>query len=204
MKKRLFASLLVLLAVCTVSSAQDSKKTDDRYRLLATTKTSTMEKELNAAAGQGYRILIGSPTSGSEMAIFLERAPSMTEPYRYKLLATTRTGTMQKELNEAGDGGYRLLPRTMIAKPQALMGGAEIVVVLERAPAGERRYEYKLLATSLTSTLQKEVAEAQACRQQLILISPFPRRRAFKDYHYFRAAHESLGVLRSIVRGSSR
>ena len=161
MKKRMFASLLPLLAICTFSAAQESKPDDQRYKLLATTKTSTMEKELNASAAQGYRILIGSPTSGSEMAIFLERAPSKGEPYRYKLLATTRTGTMQKELNEAGDGGYRLLPRTMIAKAQALMGGAEIVVVLERAPAGEKRYEYKLLATSLTSTLQKEVTEAQ-------------------------------------------
>jgi hypothetical protein len=158
MKIRLLASLLPLLAVCTICAAQD----DQRYKLLATTKTSTMEKELNEAAAQGYHILVGSPTSGKEMAIFLERAPSRGEPYKYKLLATTRTGTMQKELNEATEGGYRLLPRTMIGKAQAIIGGVEIVVVLERSPGAEKRYEYKLLATNLTSTLQKEVTEAQA------------------------------------------
>jgi hypothetical protein len=162
MKTRLFASHILLLSLYTLGAAQAPKQDDQRYRLLATTKTSTMEKELNEAAAQGYRILVGSPTSGKEMAIFLERAEPGNEPYKYKLLATTRTGTMQKELNEAAEGGYRLLPRTMIAKSQAIIGSVEIVVVLERPPAAEKKYEYKLLATNLTSTLQKEVTEAQA------------------------------------------
>ena len=162
MKTRLFASLVLLLPLYTLCAAQAAKQDDQRYKLLATTKTSTMEKELNEAAAQGYRILVGSPTSGKEMAIFLERAEPGNEPYKYKLLATTRTGTMQKELNESAEGGYRLLPRTMIAKTQAIIGSVEIVVVLERPPATEKTYEYKLLATNLTSTLQKEVTDAQA------------------------------------------
>jgi len=162
MKTRLFGAMLPLLALCALCVAQEPKPDDQRYKLLATTKTSTMEKELNEAAAQGYQILVGSPTSGKEMAIFLERTASASDPYKYKLLATTRTGTMQKELNEAAEGGYRLLPRTMIAKMQAIIGGAEIVVVLERPPTAQKRYEYKLLATNLTSTLQKEVTEAQA------------------------------------------
>jgi hypothetical protein len=120
-----------------------------------------MQKELDEAAAQGYRILVGSPTSGSEMALFMAREPTSDHPYSYKLLATTRTGTMQKELNELSDQGYRLLPRTMIAKA-GLIGGVEIVVILERPAKVERRYEYKLLATSRTSTLQKEVTETQA------------------------------------------
>ncbi len=161
MKNRLCASLLTSLAIWALCSAQEPKPDDQRYRLLATTRTSTMEKELNEAAAQGYRILVGSPTSGKEMAIFLERVASSGAPYKYKLLATTRTSTMQKELNEAAEGGYRLLPRTMIAKAQ-LVGSVEIIVIMERPPTGQKQYEYKLLATSRTSTLQKEVTEAQA------------------------------------------
>jgi hypothetical protein len=160
MKKRMSASALSVLAVCALCLAQDPTSDDQRYKLLATTKTSTMEKELNEAAAQGYRILVGSPTSGKEMAIFLERAASPNDPYKYRLLATTRTGTMQKELNEAADGGYRLLPRTMIAKAQ-IIGSVEVVVIMERPPSAQKSYEYKLLATSRTSTLQKEVTEAQ-------------------------------------------
>ncbi len=67
---------------------------------------------------------------------------------------------MQKELNETAESGYRLLPRTMIAKKQ-LFGGVEVVMIMEKPSKVTEKYEYKLLATTRTSTLQKEVTEAQ-------------------------------------------
>lgn len=161
MKKNIFAFALLLLVSCGFCFGQAKKSEEDlQYKLLATTKTSTMQKELDESAAKGYRILVGSPTSGTEMAIFLSREASTENPYQYKLLATTRTGTMQKELNEAAVNGFRLLPRTMIAKTQ-LIGGVEIVMILEKPPVIEKKYDYKLLATTLTGTLQKEVTEAQ-------------------------------------------
>ena len=66
---------------------------------------------------------------------------------------------MQKELDEAASRGFRLLPSTMISKKRAF-GGDEVVVVLEKAPNLSTVYEYLLLATNRTSTLQKEMAEA--------------------------------------------
>lgn len=151
----------LFLASCGISFGQESKTDADlQYKLLATTKTSTMQKELDETSAKGYRILVGSPTSGTEMAIFLSREATSDAPYKYKLLATTRTGTMQKELNEVAANGFRLLPRTMIAKAQ-LLGGIEIVVILEKPPVVEMQYDYKLLATTLTGTLQKEVTEAE-------------------------------------------
>lgn len=161
MKKSIFASALLFLIGCTTCFGQTSKaEADSQYKLLATTKTSTMQKELDETAARGYRILVGSPTSGTEMALFLSREASAEKPYQYKLLATTRTGTMQKELNQFAADGFRLLPRTMIAKQQ-LLGGVEIVMILEKLPVVEKKYDYKLLATTLTSTLQKEVTDAQ-------------------------------------------
>jgi len=132
-----------------------------RYLVLETMKTSTMQKELDEAAARGFRVVFGSPTVGAEMAILMERAPEGPEPYRYKLLATTRTKTMQKEINEVAAEGYRLLPRTVISKEQ-MFGGLEAILVLERAPGTARRYEYKLFSTESTSKLQKEVTEAEA------------------------------------------
>ena len=67
---------------------------------------------------------------------------------------------MQKELNEAADAGYHLIPSTMIPKKGLL--SVEIVMILERPPKVRTQYEYKLLATNRTSTLQKEVTEATA------------------------------------------
>lgn len=153
------ASLLLITAIC---NAQDKTiETENlQYKLLATTRTSTMQKEINETAAQGYRIIVGAPTSGSEMALFLSRDGTVKDPYEYKLLATTRTGTMQKELSEAASVGFRLIPSTMIAKKQ-MFGGIEIVMILERVPHHKKTYEYKLLATSRTSTMQKEVTEAK-------------------------------------------
>jgi hypothetical protein len=161
MKKYIFTFALLLLAGCGLCFGQDEKPDANlQYKLLATIKTSTMQKELDETAAQGYRIIVGSPTSDAEMAVFLSRDGTVAEPYKYKLLATTRTGTMQKEINEAAADGFRLLPSTMIAKKQ-LLGGVEIVSIMERPPRVVKQYEYKLLATSRTSTLQKEVTEAK-------------------------------------------
>jgi hypothetical protein len=161
MKNKVLIMSITLLAFASVSFAQDKKSTGDvQYKLLATTKTSTMQKEIEQAAAAGYRILVGAPTSGTEMALFLSKEGTVADPYKYKLLATTRTGTMQKELNEGAEGGYQLIPSSMIAKA-GLFGGVEIVMIMERPPRVTKEYEYKLLATNLTSTLQKEVTEAK-------------------------------------------
>lgn len=153
--------LIIYILLClAVMAAMGQAGENLQYKLLATTRTSTMQKEIDEAAGQGYRIIVGAPTSGSEMALFLAREGSVKEPYQYKLLATTRTGTMQKELNEAAASGFRLIPSTMIAKKGAFSGD-EIVMIMERPPKPTRRYQYILLATTRTSTLQKEVTEAK-------------------------------------------
>jgi hypothetical protein len=162
---RIALLLTVVLILGVGAGAQKSKfDTEQRYLLLATKKTGTMQKELNEAAAQGYRVVVGSPTSGSEMAVLLERVATPPDTYQYKLLATTRTGTMQKELNEVAVQGYRLLPRTMISKVDVSMfsSGEEIVVLLEKAPNSKKFYHYKLLATTLTSTLQKEITQSIA------------------------------------------
>ncbi len=157
--KKLSVLILLLLVTFGICFGQGDQSVNQQYKLLATIKTSTMQKEIDETAAQGYRILVGSPTSGTEMALFLSRDGTVKDPYKYRLLATTRTGTMQKELNELADGGYRLIPSTMIAKPQTF-GGIEIVMIMERPPVVKKQYEYKLLATNRTGTLQKEVTEA--------------------------------------------
>ena len=167
--KRAFSILLIIFTLTFIAGGQNPKSDSDggKYKLLATIKTSTMQKELSEAASQGYRILVGSPTSGTEMALFLERVATPPNTYQYKLLATTRTSTMERELNEAAEGGFRLLPKTMIAKPQTF-GGTEIVMILERSPSSTKKYSYKLLATSRTSTLQKEVTDAMSAGYVLV------------------------------------
>jgi hypothetical protein len=79
--------------------------------------------------------------------------------FGYRLLATSRTSTMHKEMQEAGDAGYEYRGQTVF---KSMFGGKEVVVILERDPNSQdkTRYEYQLLASKKTSTLQKELGEA--------------------------------------------
>ncbi len=164
MRKLWICSTFVLPLVFAVMRTYAEDPVD--YKVVATTKTSTSEKEMNQAADAGFRFggVMGGETSfgGSEVVAILYRNPG-AEPgrYRYKLLATSKTSTMQKEMQEAGDAGYEYKGQTVF---QSTFGGKEVVVILERdnsvkTPA---MYEYRLLATKKTSTMQKELTEAGA------------------------------------------
>jgi hypothetical protein len=67
---------------------------------------------------------------------------------------------MQKELQQAGDEGFDYRGQTVF---QSTFGGKEVSVILERNPsAAKRRIEFKLLATTRTSAMEKELREAGA------------------------------------------
>lgn len=130
------------------------------YRVLATSKTSTMQEEMQEAAEAGFRFgdVMGGNTSfgGSEVVVVMYRESSAK--YDYRLMATNRTSTMQKELQEAGDEGFEYRGQTIF---KSKFGGQEVVAILERNPdAPIVRYEYRLLASKKTSTMHKELSEA--------------------------------------------
>lgn len=153
--------LILLTAVSTFAQGKLKIDPENRYLLLATIKTSTMQKELDEASAEGFRIVAAaSSCDQSEMVLFLERVAKAPDTYKYRLLATSRTSTMEKELNQAAQEGFRLLPRTITAKKGFMSN--EIVAVLEQTPKSSKRYEYRLLATSRTSTLQKEVGQTES------------------------------------------
>jgi hypothetical protein len=134
------------------------------YRLLATNKTSTMQQEMNQAADAGFRYggVMGGETAfgGSEVVVVMHKDPAneQRERFQYRLLATNKTSTMQKEMQQAGDAGFEYKGQTVFS---STFGGREVVVILERDREAETRaWEYKLLATSKTATMQKELAEA--------------------------------------------
>lgn len=135
------------------------------YHLLATNRTSTMQKELQESAGHGYRFktVMGGETSfgGSEVVVVMERSYTEIEPgrYEYELLATNKTATMERELQEAADRGFHYCGQTVFS---TTFGGDEVVVILERdtkEPVGVS-WDYLLLGTNKTSTMQKELLEA--------------------------------------------
>ena len=149
------------LLACLSTPAFAQEQNTVEYRVLATNKTSTMQKEMQEAAAAGFRFgdVMGGKTAfgGSEVVVVMYRESDAAR-YEYRLMATNKTSTMQKELQEAGDEGYEYRGQTIF---KSAFGGQEVVAILERDPdAPIVRYEYRLLASKKTSTLQKELAEA--------------------------------------------
>jgi len=170
MKRQIFALLLLIAATVFTASAQQTENNntadrlkidaDQNYLILSTKRIQTMERELDEAAAKGFRVLYGAPTVTYDMALFLQRMENPEKPYTYKILATSRNKTMEKELNELAAKGFRLLPRTIIFKQGLLI--AEMVTVMEREFDSKVAYEYKLVDARKEVKLQAKIDSARA------------------------------------------
>lgn len=160
--RRLFISLSVAALVVPVTAF--ARQDAIQYKVLATAKTSTMEKELNAAGAAGYRLsaVMGGDTAigGKEAVAVLTRTAGEKSNVQYRLLATNRTSTMQKEMQEAADAGYDYFGQTAF---DSLLGGREVVVIMHRDSAHPTKGDrYRLLATAKTSTMERELEDIGA------------------------------------------
>ena len=123
--------LTLAVAVCVLivvppAAAQDQ----DKYLLLAANRTGTMQDELNEAGLAGYRFAGtqgGETAFGGREAVVIMVLDPEGRRFRYILLATSRTGTMQEELNEAPPK-FNFVGMTVFS---STFGGREAAVILE-------------------------------------------------------------------------
>ena len=129
-KIRICITIALVLFATNLLAVEKEAEQQDRFLLLATTRTGTMEKELNEAGARGYRFVgtQGGATAfaGNEVVVIMTLDPEGRR-YRYKLLATSRTGTMQKEMNEAPPE-YEYAGMTVF---KSRFGGSETAVILQ-------------------------------------------------------------------------
>ncbi len=128
------------LAVALAPNVRAVQAPEVDYRVLATNKTSTMEKELNEAAEAGFRFraVMGGETAigGNEVVAVVSRVTGVKGRFAYKLLATSKTSTMERELQQAADAGFEYRDQTVF---KSAFGGEEVVCILERdEDAGSR------------------------------------------------------------------
>jgi hypothetical protein len=153
----------LLPAACLLLPASLGAQSPRTYKVLATSKTSTMQKEMKDAGQLGFRFVavMGGETAigGSEVVVLMEKASNDQTKYDYQLLATSRTSTLQKELQVSANEGWEAVGQTVFA---SVFGGDETVGILERSTETPStiKYDYKLIATSKTSTLEREVQRA--------------------------------------------
>jgi hypothetical protein len=159
MKTLIFAGLLLTqFRTFAVEPAQFS------FKVLGTTKTSSMEKEMNEAAEAGYvyQSIMGGETAfgGKEAIVIMGRNGAANSQKSYRLLAASKTSTLEKEMQMAAENGFEYKGQTIF---ETTLGGREVCVIMEHDKAREAKPgQYRLLATSKTSTMEKELAEAGA------------------------------------------
>ena len=128
------ATLLACTVVCLGAAGNAYAQAADRLSRPGSRRDlSTMQKEMNEAAGAGFRFgaVMGGETSfgGSEVIVIMTGTAPATSRFEYRLLATNKTSTMQKEMQEAGNAGFEYRGQTVF---QSTFGGKEVVVILER------------------------------------------------------------------------
>ena len=142
------AAVLALLSLAPMAAAQVAAPD---YVFLDTEKTSTLQRELQEAADNGYR-LVSSSGSWGRPTVILEKVLE-PDPIEYLLLATAKTGTLQGEITEAAAHGYRLT--------SVFENGDEALVVMQRAPGqADPTHEYVVLGTKRLDTMEEEFLSA--------------------------------------------
>ncbi|MEZ5294442.1 MAG: hypothetical protein R2745_25405 [Vicinamibacterales bacterium] len=161
----------MVLGAWMLASPAGSAAQSPAFKVLATSRTATMEKEMNEAARMGLRFgaVMGGETAagGKEVVVVMKRPDGDSAPFQYRLLATSKTSTMKRELQDAADAGYVYVGQTVF---ETLFGGKEVVCILERQEGnrGDSGFEYELLATNKTSTMDKELQKAAADGFELV------------------------------------
>lgn len=128
--------------------------------LIATSKTTTLEKELAEAATHGYRLRLGA--AGDELVYLTERQDATPPRPDYVLLSTVKTATFEREMNQAAARGYRLHPFSL-----ALSSGGDTVAVMEKreTPA----VEYRVIDAGRVETFEKELNAASEQGWELVV-----------------------------------
>jgi hypothetical protein len=156
MRRELLPAVLLALGLYAAEPAKYE------YKTLATSKTSTMEKEMNRAAQEGFVLLsvMGGETAfgGKEVLVVMGRLAEAPKQMAYKLLAASKTSTLERELQQAAAEGFEYKGQTIF---ESAFGGREVSVIMERDKSTDpKNLLYKLIAASKTSTMQKELADA--------------------------------------------
>jgi hypothetical protein len=143
-----------LITVRELAPTTNAASNKTEYKFLATKKVATMEEEMNAAAKEGFRYHSSSPGLLTLM-IRDTSEKNAKQRYEYKLLATLRTDTMQKEMQGMGEKGFNYLSTS------SGLGGVTTLFEhdLEK-PAGTDQKDYKLLAAMTDSTTEKEISDS--------------------------------------------
>ena len=130
-------------------------------RRLDTFRTSTMQKELNDAGAQGYRVVrIPLVEPGFGLTITMEKVGEPPAAFEYLLVGEKDEKKMQAALNDGAAKGFRVVPGGAGRANAAV--GTETLVLMERPVAtSSAPFKYRVVGATRLSTFDMELAQAK-------------------------------------------
>jgi hypothetical protein len=146
----------------SMAAAQEIKtEPDQQHFVIEVTKLSTLEKELNSAAKQGFRLIMSTTSEdGQRIQALMERVAQLPGSYQYRMVATFSEKTGDKEMNAAATEGFRLLSHSSMVKQGLTIFNRNSVVIMEKPPDMTTVYAYMTISAVRTSTFHKELKAA--------------------------------------------
>jgi hypothetical protein len=170
-----------LLLSRTPAQSQDNAKPDQprfEYKVVGANKISTIRKELENAATQGWELrgLTANsslmPFTVSETIAVMERESGQTkQKHEYRFLTAKREGTLQKEMDASVSEGFHPVAMSVNRDNNAasFMFALPVLrydLILRRSvenPAAEKSTrEYRFISTMKAGTLEKEMNQLAA------------------------------------------
>ena len=161
MRDRVALLLAVVILLSAPSGYTQQIEADQHYLILEVVKLDTFEKEVNAAAGQGFRLMMSSTSdNGGRIQALMQRASTPPDVFQYRMVATFSEKAGDKEMNAAGAEGFRIVPNTAMVKKGLTIFNTNSVVVMEKAPKSSERFEYRTISAVKTATFHRELKSA--------------------------------------------
>jgi hypothetical protein len=160
MNRGLLTITIAVMVICFCANLVAAQGCGNlEYRLIATTKGSTLERELNEWAKQGFRFEKESQAIGMSTFTVLASRPLGSTPsqrYEYKILNVGQFTKQKKELSSQG-----FLFRAATIASSFIVVAPSPVFLLEREIGAEAgRYEYDVIASSKDKEMQTMLGNA--------------------------------------------
>jgi hypothetical protein len=133
------------------SSGSQAKNMACQYLVIGTRTEGSLRKELAAGAANGYAVVAAS--CPGEIVVMMEKGPADAPATEYLILDSMRVGKVQRDIAEAAAHGFRAIPRAFFS-----YSGTN-VALMEKSPSTTSAYEYLILETQKSKTLQKKMTE---------------------------------------------
>jgi hypothetical protein len=121
------------------------------------------QQKLNQEAADGYRLIGLTITGKSTADAEFVRTDAIADAFRYRLLHTLLSSSLQKDINKLAQEGFRVSPGTLV-----ILGTSPIVVVEKSSPPFKLHYQYIIKETVLVSSAQKDTEKIQSQGYTLI------------------------------------